>query len=149
MQPQTALSSVISTGVIIRGDISGSSDLLVDGQVDGVIHLAENSLSVGPQGEVKANVEAKNIIVAGRVEGNLVATDRLELRKSAVVIGDIAGARVTIEEGAFLRGSIEVRRAVVAVASTAASGAVPDAPAASAAAASAPAPAASLFGTTE
>lgn len=107
---QATVASQISSGVVIRGEISGSSDLLVDGQVDGVVHLAEHTLTVGPSGQVKANVEAKNIVVSGRVEGNLAATDRLELRKSAVVLGDVSGARITIEEGAFLKGGIQVMR---------------------------------------
>ncbi len=107
---QTATASQISTGIVIRGEISGSSDLLVDGQVDGIIHLADHTLTVGPSGHVKANVEARNIIVAGRVEGNLTASDRLELRKSAVVMGDVSGTRLTIEEGAFLKGGIQVTR---------------------------------------
>ena len=75
--------------VVIKGELSGSEDLYVDGQVEGSISLKSHSLTVGPNGQVKASVEAKGVVVQGKLEGNVQASDRVELRKSAVVTGDI------------------------------------------------------------
>ena len=110
MQGSAGSVSHISQGVIVRGEVSGTEDLYVDGEVDGTIHLSGNLCTIGPNGTVKANVQAFNIVVLGRVEGNLHASERIELRKSAVVVGDIAGGRIVIEEGAFLKGSVDIRK---------------------------------------
>jgi cytoskeletal protein CcmA (bactofilin family) len=78
--------------------------------VEGSIALKGNSLTVGPNGQVKASVDAKGVIVQGKLDGNIQASDRVELRKSAVVNGDIATQRISIEEGAFLKGKVEINR---------------------------------------
>ena len=96
----------------MRGEISGTEDLFIDGQVDGVVDLPGSLLTVGPQGQVKANILARNIVVSGRVEGNMLAGERVELRKSAVVIGDVVARRIVIEEGAFVKGSLDVQKDV-------------------------------------
>lgn len=98
----------IGKSVVIKGELSGSEDLYLDGQVEGSIFLKGNNLTVGPNGQVKANVDAKGVIVQGKLEGNLTATDRVELRKSAIVTGDIATQRIAIEEGAYLKGKVDV-----------------------------------------
>ena len=100
----------IGKSVVIKGDLSGSEDLYLDGQVEGSISLKGNSLTVGPNGQVKASVDAKGVVVQGKLEGNIQATDRVELRKSASVTGDIATQRISIEEGAFLRGKVDIHR---------------------------------------
>src|SRR5271156_7111142 len=74
----------IGKSVIIKGELSGSEDLYVDGQVEGSIALKGNSLPVGPSGQVKASVEAKGVVVQGKMEGNIQASERVEFRKSAV-----------------------------------------------------------------
>ena len=99
----------IGKSVVVKGELSGSEDLYVDGQVEGSIALKGNSLTVGPNGQVKANVEAKGVIVQGKLEGNVVASDRVELRKSAVMNGDITTQRISIEEGAYLKGKIDIQ----------------------------------------
>ena len=99
----------IGKSVVIKGDLSGSEDLYVDGQVEGSISLKNNSLTVGPNGQVKASVEAKGIVVQGKLEGNVQASDRVELRKSAVVTGDITTQRISIEEGAYLKGKVDIQ----------------------------------------
>jgi cytoskeletal protein CcmA (bactofilin family) len=99
----------IGKSVVIKGELSGSEDLYVDGQVEGSIALKDHSLTVGPNGQVKANIEAKGIVVQGKLEGNLRASDRVDLRKSAVVAGDIVTQRISIEEGAYLRGKIDIQ----------------------------------------
>ena len=100
----------IGKSVIIKGELSGSEDLYVDGVVEGTIELQSNSLVVGPNGQVRAKVNAKNVTVQGRVEGNIRAVDRVELRKSAVIVGDISTQRVAIEEGAYFKGKIDIQR---------------------------------------
>ena len=100
----------IGKSVIIKGELSGSEDLYVDGVVEGTIELQSNSLVVGPNGQVRAKVNAKNVTVQGRVEGNIRAVERVELRKSAVIVGDIATQRLAIEEGAYFKGKIDIQR---------------------------------------
>jgi cytoskeletal protein CcmA (bactofilin family) len=84
--------------------------LYLDGQVEGSIELRDHSLTVGPNGVVKANVSAKGVIVQGKLEGSIIASDRVELRQSAVVTGDLATQRISIEEGAFLKGKVDVQK---------------------------------------
>ena len=99
----------IGKSVAIKGEVSGSEDLYVDGQVEGSIALKNFNLTVGPNGQVKASVESKVIVVQGKLEGNLQASDRVELRKSAVVTGDITTQRISIEEGAYLKGKVDIQ----------------------------------------
>jgi cytoskeletal protein CcmA (bactofilin family) len=100
----------IGKSVVIKGELSGSEDLYLDGKVEGSIALKGNSLTVGPNGQVKASVEAKGVVVQGKLDGNIQASDRVDLRKSAVVNGDISAQRISIEEGAFLKGKVEIQR---------------------------------------
>jgi cytoskeletal protein CcmA (bactofilin family) len=100
----------IGKSVLIKGELSGSEDLYLDGQVEGSIALKGNSLTVGPNGQVKGSVEAKGVVVQGKLEGNIQATERVELRKSAIVTGDITTQRLSIEEGASLRGKVDTQR---------------------------------------
>ena len=100
----------IGKSVVIKGELSGSEDLYLDGQVEGSIALKGNSLTVGPNGTVKASVDAKGVVVQGKLEGNIQASDRVDLRKSAIVTGDISAQRISIEEGAFLKGKVEIQR---------------------------------------
>src|SRR5215472_16334195 len=106
--PLSADLAQIGKSVVIKGELSGSEDLYVYGQVEGIISLKSNSLTVGPNGQVKASVEAKGIVVQGKLEGNVQASDRVELRKSAVVTGDITTQRISIEEGAYLKGKVDI-----------------------------------------
>ena len=106
--PLSADLAQIGKSVVIKGELSGSEDLYVDGQVEGSISLKNNSLTVGPHGQVKASVEAKGIVVQGKLDGNVVASDRVDLRKSAIVTGDISTQRISIEEGAFLKGKVDI-----------------------------------------
>jgi len=98
----------IGKSVNIKGELSGSEDIYVDGQVEGSIQLAGNSLTVGPNGRVRANVTARNVTVGGTLDGNIQANERTELRKSAVVNGDVQTKRIAIEEGAYFKGKLEI-----------------------------------------
>ena len=100
----------IGKSVIVKGELSGSEDLYVDGEVEGTIELRGHSLTVGPHGRVRAHVHARNVVVHGKVNGNIQASERVELRASSNVAGDIITQRVAIEDGAFFKGGIEVQR---------------------------------------
>jgi cytoskeletal protein CcmA (bactofilin family) len=107
---QTAEFAHIGKSVVIKGELSGSEDLYLDGQVEGSIELRNHSLTVGPNGNVKANVSAKGIVIQGKLDGSVTASDRVELRKSAVVTGDVTTQRISIEEGAFLKGKVDIQK---------------------------------------
>jgi cytoskeletal protein CcmA (bactofilin family) len=107
---KTAEFAHIGKSVIIKGELSGSEDLYIDGQVEGTIELRNNSLTIGPNGQVKADVNAKGVTIQGKLEGNITASDRLELRKSAITVGDISTQRITIEDGAYFKGKVNVQR---------------------------------------
>ena len=100
----------IGKSVVIKGELSGSEDLYVDGEVEGSVELQGNSLTVGPNGQVKANVNAKGVKVQGKLDGNVNASERIELAKTAVVIGDLTTQRVAIEEGAYFKGKVDIQR---------------------------------------
>jgi cytoskeletal protein CcmA (bactofilin family) len=102
--------ATIGKSVVVRGELSGSEDLYVDGSVEGSISLRGQSLTIGPNGQVRANLEARNVIVHGKVDGNIVASDRVDLRKSASLTGDISTARVAIEDGAYFKGTIDIQK---------------------------------------
>ena len=108
--PKTTEFAHIGKSVIIKGELSGSEDLYVDGQVEGSIELSGNRLIIGPHGQVRARVNAKGVIVQGKLEGNIQAGERVELTKSAILVGDIATQRVAIEEGAYFKGKVDIQR---------------------------------------
>jgi cytoskeletal protein CcmA (bactofilin family) len=108
-------STVIGKSVTIRGDVSGKEDLFMDGVVEGTISLPENRLTVGPNAHVHADVDARDVVIFGSVEGNLHATGRVELRESAMVQGDIFASRLSIEENASIRGKIDMSATAVSV----------------------------------
>lgn len=109
--PRSVDVATIGKSVVVKGELSGSEDLYVDGEVEGSINLRGQSLTIGPNGRVRANIEARNVIVHGRVDGNIKASDRVDLRKSASLSGDISTARVAIEDGAYFKGSIDIQKA--------------------------------------
>ena len=108
--PLSADLAQIGKSVVIKGELSGSEDLYVDGQVEGSISLKNYSLTVGPNGQVKASVEAKGLVVQGKLEGNIRAAERVELKKSAIVVGDIVTQRIAIEDGGYFKGKVEIQR---------------------------------------
>ena len=100
----------IGKSLVIKGELSGSEDLYVDGQVEGSIELQQNSLVVGPNGKLKAGVTAGKIVVHGTLDGNLQAADRVELKKTGMVTGDIVAQRIAIEDGAYFKGKVDIQR---------------------------------------
>src|SRR2546429_7486399 len=102
--------TLIGRSVVIKGEISCGEDLYIDGQVEGTIDPKGNRLTVGPNGRVKANVNAGAVVVQGKLEGNIQASDRVDLKQSAVVTGDIATQRISIDEGAYFKGSVNIQK---------------------------------------
>lgn len=96
----------IGKSVVIKGELSGSEDLYLDGEVEGSIDLKQNSVTIGPNGRVKAKVSAKAVMIEGKVDGNIFGSERVEVRGSAIVNGDIVTKRIVIAEGAFFKGSV-------------------------------------------
>ena len=99
----------IGKSVQIKGELTGSEDLYLDGSIEGTIDLRDHSLIIGPNGKIKANITARDLVVHGRVEGNVTATGRVELRKSCTLIGDVSTQRIVIEDGAFFKGAIDIK----------------------------------------
>jgi cytoskeletal protein CcmA (bactofilin family) len=100
----------IGKSIVIKGAVSGSEDLTIEGQVEGKIELRDHVLTVGPDGHVQAHIVAKSIIVLGQVTGNLTADEKVDIREKGAVEGDIVAPRVAIADGAKFRGSIDMRR---------------------------------------
>ena len=100
----------IGKSVVIKGELSCSEDLYIDGRVEGTIDPRGNCLTIGPNGRVKANVIARAVVVEGKLEGNIQASDRVDLKQSAVVMGDITAQRISIDEGACIKGSVEIQK---------------------------------------
>jgi cytoskeletal protein CcmA (bactofilin family) len=97
----------IGKAVKISGEIHSKEDLYVDGDVEGTIDLQANRLTIGPNGKVRSHVKAREVVILGNVQGNVDASDKLEVRKDARLVGDIKTARIVIEDGAYLKGSID------------------------------------------
>ena len=112
--PETARgeTTLIGTSMVIKGELSCGEDLYIDGQVEGTIDPKGNRLTIGPNGRVKANVTACVVVVQGKLEGNIQASDRVDLRQSAIVMDDIATHRISIDEGAHLKGSVNIQKEV-------------------------------------
>jgi len=106
----------IGKSVVVKGELSGSEDLYIDGHVEGAIELREHNLTIGPHGRVQANVSAKEVVLHGTLKGNVRAVDRVEIRKSGSLIGDVTAARVMIEDGASIKGSVDIQKPAEAAA---------------------------------
>jgi cytoskeletal protein CcmA (bactofilin family) len=95
---------------MIKGQIFSREDLTIDGEVDGSVELQEHRLTVGPNGKLQAGVKAREVVVLGTIHGNVEASDRVDIRKEAKLIGDIKTSRIVIEDGAYFKGSIDIVR---------------------------------------
>jgi cytoskeletal protein CcmA (bactofilin family) len=100
----------LGSTIVVKGQITGDEDLQIDGKVEGPISLNGHRLTVGRTAELKSEMTAREIIVYGNASGNLYARDRVEIKKDGQVIGDIMTARISIEDGAYFKGSIEIER---------------------------------------
>lgn len=100
----------IGKSVAVKGELSGSEDLYLDGELEGNLELRGHNLTIGPNGRVRANLNAREIVVYGQVEGNVRGAERVELKMSAIFVGDIVTQRVAVEEGAYFKGAIDVTK---------------------------------------
>ncbi len=114
MRPSTPNSrdvACLGATLVVKGDISGSEDLQIDGTVEGSISLQSQRLTVGHTAHLNSEIVAREVVVYGKVEGNLRVRDRVEIKKDSSVMGDITTARISIEDGAYFKGRIEIDRA--------------------------------------
>jgi cytoskeletal protein CcmA (bactofilin family) len=98
----------IGKAVKISGQIYSKEDLYIDGDVEGSIELQEHGLTIGPNGKVRSNIKAREVVILGNVQGNVNASDKLEVRKDGRLVGDTKTARIVIEDGAYFKGSIDI-----------------------------------------
>src|SRR6188768_3842608 len=113
----------IGKSVVIKGELNGSEDLTIEGQVEGKIELKDHALTIGPNRKIKAQIFAKSVIVLGEVTGNVTATEKVDIRDGGSVDGDITSPRVAIAEGAHFRGSVDMQRSGAKAVAAAATGA--------------------------
>ncbi|HYK38023.1 polymer-forming cytoskeletal protein [Alloacidobacterium sp.] len=109
-QPATADQATIGKSLIIKGEVTGSESLYIDGKVEGSINLPGNRVTVGRNGQVTANISAREIVVLGKVKGNVNASDRVDIRSEGSLSGDVVAQRISIEDGAFFKGGIDIRK---------------------------------------
>lgn len=102
--------ATIGKGLYVKGEITGSESLFVDGKVEGSINLPGSRVTVGRNGQVAANITAREIVVLGKVRGNVVASDRVDIRAEGSLNGDVTVARISIEDGAYFKGGIDIRK---------------------------------------
>jgi len=102
--------ATIGKGLLIKGEISGTESLFIDGKIEGSINLPGNRVTIGRNGQVAASITAREIVVLGKVRGNVSATDRVDIRAEGSLTGDVAAARISIEDGAYFKGGIDIRK---------------------------------------
>jgi cytoskeletal protein CcmA (bactofilin family) len=101
--------ATIGRSLVIKGEISASEPLYIDGKIEGSLHVNDQRVTVGRFGSVVANIDAKEVVIMGSVRGNITCTDRLDIRSEGSLIGDVVSQRISVEDGAVLKGSVEVR----------------------------------------
>ena len=106
----TGEQATIGKSLVVKGEVSGSESLYIDGKVEGAINLPGNRVTVGRNGQVAANIMAREIVVLGKVRGNCQASDRVDIRSEGSLTGDVIAARISIEDGAFFKGGIDIRK---------------------------------------
>ena len=115
-RPSVAVPKAARTGssigrtVKLKADILGDEDLRIDGELEGKIVLPKSNVTVGPSGKVQADVQAKSIVIEGKIHGNLQASEKIDIRKTGTLEGDIVTVGISIEEGAMFRGSVDIVR---------------------------------------
>jgi cytoskeletal protein CcmA (bactofilin family) len=101
--------ATIGRSVVIKGEVSGSESLYVDGRIEGTVNFAEHRVTIGRNGSVAANINAREVVILGKVQGNIQVTDRLDIRSEGSLTGDVITQRISVEDGAILKGSVQVR----------------------------------------
>jgi cytoskeletal protein CcmA (bactofilin family) len=99
----------IGRSLVIKGEVTGAESLFIDGRIEGSINFPDNRVTVGRNGNVAANITAKEVVIMGKVQGNVECSDRLDIRSEGLLSGDVITHRISVEEGAILKGGVEVR----------------------------------------
>ncbi|MGC9159589.1 MAG: bactofilin family protein [Terracidiphilus sp.] len=102
--------ATIGKGLFVKGEITGSESLFIDGKVEGSINLPGNRVTIGRNGQVASSITAREIVILGKVRGNIFASDRVDIRAEGSLTGDVTAARISIEDGAFFKGGIDIRK---------------------------------------
>jgi cytoskeletal protein CcmA (bactofilin family) len=102
--------ATIGKSLVIKGEVSGSESLYIDGRVEGAINLAGHRVTIGRNGQVQANINAKEVVILGKVKGNINASDRTDIRNDGSLTGDVTCQRISIEDGAYFKGGIDIRK---------------------------------------
>jgi cytoskeletal protein CcmA (bactofilin family) len=110
----TAEQATIGRSIVIKGEVSGGESLYIDGKIEGSINLPDHRVTVGRNGQVKADISAKEVVVMGKIDGNLVVGDRVDVRNEGSVNGDVVAQRLTVEDGAFINGRVDLGKAMAA-----------------------------------
>ena len=103
--------ATIGRSLVIKGEVSGSESLYIDGRIEGKISLPDNRVTIGRNGSVQANIIAREVVIMGKVAGNIECSDRVDIRSEGSVTGDVSTVRISVEDGAILKGGIQVRSA--------------------------------------
>jgi len=101
--------ATIGRTLVIKGELSGAEALYIDGRIEGKISLPDNRVTIGRNGSVQANITAREVVVMGKVSGNIECSDRVDIRSEGSVTGDVSTVRISVEDGAVLKGGIQVR----------------------------------------
>lgn len=102
--------ATIGKSLVVKGEVTGSESLYIDGKVEGAINLPGNRVTIGRNGQVAANISAREVVVLGKVRGNINANDRVDIRSEGSLTGDVIAQRISIEDGAFFKGGIDIRK---------------------------------------
>ena len=103
--------ATIGRSMVIKGEVSGTESLHIDGRIEGTVNLSEGRMTIGRDGSVAANISAREVVILGKVQGNIQCTDRLDIRSEGSLTGDVITQRISVEDGALLKGSVQVRAA--------------------------------------
>jgi cytoskeletal protein CcmA (bactofilin family) len=101
--------ATIGRSVVIKGEISGAESLYVDGRIEGTVSFGDHRVTVGRNGVVAANISAREVVIMGKVTGNIECSDRVDIRSEGSLTGDIVSQRISIEDGAMLKGAVQVK----------------------------------------
>lgn len=107
----TAEQATIGRSLVIKGEVRGEESIYIDGQIEGSIHFAEHRVTIGRNGKVTANISAREVVIMGSVKGNIQCTDRVDIRAEGCLTGDVVTQRISVEDGAILKGSVQIRTA--------------------------------------